>query len=409
MKIKTIVAVLAISLTIQVNAQWDTLSTGYNLKYEAIAFKDANNGVLVGNDLTLAGWGQILVTTDGGNSWGSPLAYQLERHDVDYTPMGSYWIVGDSGRVIFLGWPSSGFIFQGYISQSDLYCGFPVNDSAFFCAGENGVLYRTLNSGLVWDTLSSGTGENINDIYFTDAANGWLVADGGYVATTSDSGNTWTFVQQPLWGFYDYNSFSFQGTSGTNPYVVGETGKALSSLDGGNSWYSIATGTTNNLNCVRFGTNNAGLMCGDNGFIYRTDNAAWSWNADNSPSNADLFDIAFADDSTAFICGDSGVVLRSTINISTVEESSSSVITASAFPNPFNGTLFVDVELNNSSPVEIRINDITGKQIRVNTIANATAGHNRIEVSGTEELAAGMYFITITTSDAMITLPVVRQ
>ena len=409
MKIRTLIAAIAISLTSQVNAQWDTLSTGYNLKYEAIDFKDANNGVLIGNDISGVGAGYILITTDGGNNWSNPLGYQLERHDVDYSPNGNFWVVGDSGRVIYLGWPSSGYIFQGYLTQYDLYCGYTVNDSAFFCAGESGVLYSTFNSGLTWDTLSSGTGENVNDIYFSDAANGWIVADGGYLATTNDSGNTWTFVQQSLWGFYDFNGFAYQGSSGLNPYIVGEFGQGQFSVDNGDNWYSFTTNTVTDLNKIRFGTTLGGVICGNNGFISRSIDGGGSWFTETAPRNANLLDIAFAGDTTAYICGDSGVVLKSTVDISGIDNNSFSYFGASAFPNPFVQSLTVSILAEENTSANLVIADVTGKTVLTQNCSNLAQGVNRVEIGGAEYLAPGMYFITVISDAGNITLPVMKQ
>lgn len=407
MKFNFIITTLCL-FALTLNAQWDTLHTGYNLRYEAIDFKDANNGVVIGNDVSAAGTGYILVTVDGGISWStSPLPYQLERHDVDYAPSGNYWVVGDSGRVIYLGWPTSGYLYQGYISQRNLYCGFVLNDSVFYCGGEGGTLLRTLNSGSSWDTLASGTLETINDVYFSNPANGWIVADGGYLAMTNDSGNTWTFANQPFWGFRDLNSLSYQGTTGLNPYVVGTGGAGMYSIDGGTNWYQFATNSSVDINCIRFGTTNGGVICGANGFVARTVNGGGAWSTDAVPRVVDFYDIAFSTDSVAYICGDSGVVLKSTVDVSGITDVNS-VVTMNAYPNPAHEELFIELNPEVATTYTIRITDVTGAQVQTSQY-NASSGRQIIQIAGFSELANGIYFISISGENSTATAKVVKQ
>jgi len=408
MKIRFIYFLILFAIATNVNAQWDTLHTGFNLRYEAIDFKDENNGVVIGNDLSAAGTGYILITVDGGISWStSPLPYQLERHDVDYAPSGNYWVVGDSGRVIYLGWPNSGYIYQGYLTQQNLYCGFVSNDSVFYCGGEGGALFRTLNSGSTWDTLSSGTLETINDIYFSTAANGWIVADGGYLAMTTDSGNTWTFANQPFWGFRDLNSLSYQGTTGLNPYVVGTSGAGMYSTDGGTSWFQLATNTGEILNSIQFGTTNGGIICGANGFVSRSNNGGGNWNTDVVPRSVDYYDISFGSDSVAYICGDSGVVLKSTVDVSGISENNN-VSNLNAYPNPASEQLYL--ELNSEVPTNytIRIFDITGTEVRSSQNI-VVIGKQIVQINNFSELANGVYFITVTNASGTATTKVVKN
>lgn len=390
------------------NAQWDTISTGFNLKYEAIAFKDANNGVVLGNDPASTGFGQVMYTTDRGNTWNIYFPYYLDRHDADFTLVGNLWIVGDSGKITLVGYPQPSPIFTGYITQNDLYCGFAVNDSAFYCAGENGVAFRTFDYGLTWDTLDTQTSDNINDIYFADAANGWIAGNDGLLKVTADSGSTWTWVSTPLFAFYDYNGFAYQDSMGLNPYVVGQSGNAQFSTDGGVNWLSFSTGTTGDIQKIRFLNSLSGLMCGEDGYIYRTENGGWSWFSDPSSETVDLFDIAFAGDTTAFICGDSGVVLRSRTDISTVHQYSAPTVAAKAYPNPTSGPLFVEVLLREESNVEIQLVNLTGQVIQANYYENVSAGTQRFEVP-TSDCAAGMYFIRVQVDGAVVTMPVIRN
>ncbi len=416
MKIRTIIAAVAISLTSQVNAQWDTLNSGVTYRLNAIAANDPNmiGVVAVGfNPATDSGaYGTLVLSGDNGNTWweqAEEFAPNLELHDIDFTDNQRAWIVGDSGMVVlrtiwFLTYTSA-----NYISPYNLLCGYPVNDSVFSCAGEHGVAYRTFDYGNSWDTLSTGTSENINDIYFTDAANGWIVADGGYMAFTSDSGSTWTFVAQPMFGFEDINGFAYQGTSGLSPYFVGTSGLQNYSVNGGVSWSTIPWATTtNDLHKIRFMNDLSGIICGDNGHISRSEDGGGFWFTETAPTSQDLYDIAFAGDTTAFICGDSGVVLRSNRDISSVRPVTGVPISANVYPNPNDGQLFISLRTEAGSNVEIQLLDMTGRVISTNYNESVSGGENRFEIE-TENLASGIYFVKIQTNEQVVTLPVIRR
>lgn len=408
---KKLFAAVAVLFAGVLNAQWDTLHTGVDTKLTGIAFLNSSTGVAVGHSQSGSNGNLALVTYDRGNTWNTYLGSTTGDHeytDVTFTPSGTIWIIGDSGLVLHKNFPGTSHIADGNLTSSRLLCGRAPNDSVFYCGGENGVMFRTLDYGLTWTMLSIGSTESINDIYFDGVANGWIVCDDGYMAYTADSGSTWTFVAQPMWGFFDIKSIDYQDTLGINPYLAGNQGTAYFSVNGGLGWYGIATGTTNTLNKIRFGTHNAGLICGDNGFIYRSQDGGGIWMLETSSRNVDLFDIAYAGDTTAFICGDSGVILRSNIDISSVGQHTVSSFAAGVYPNPSNGPLNLQLMLTAESDLTIDVLDVTGQIVQTEYYENVNDGQSVLPLN-METHAEGMYFLRISNRYNAVTLRVVRQ
>jgi photosystem II stability/assembly factor-like uncharacterized protein len=396
------------------NAQWDTLNTGTDIRFNAIAHGDMIGQLAVGLNPAMdsGAYGAIFVSGDMGNTWWQimPAAWDknIEFWDVDCTSDQRAWIVGDSGHVIRQTIWFITYDCQVRLTGYSLRSGFAVNDSAFYCGGEHGVLFRTFDYGQTWDTLSSGTFETINDIYFSDAENGWIIGDGGFLKMTSDSGNTWTFVGTPLWGFNDFKSFDFQDTLGMNPYLVGESGSAQFSVNGGANWWAISTGTTETINRVRFLTSNAGLMVGNNGFIFRSENGGFTWFSDPSPVSVDLFGIAYSQDTTAFICGDSGVILRSNVDISSVRPRDAYSFNTTAYPNPTNGVLNVQMMLSEESDLVIELLDITGNLINTNYHENVMRGISTINLD-LSDYSSGFYFVRVSNGVTSSTLRIIKS
>ncbi len=61
-------------------------------------------------------------------------------------------------------------------------------------AGDDGYLASTSNGGRTWEKYPLGTTEGINEIYFRNESNGYLVA-GKKMFLTKDAGETWTETQ----------------------------------------------------------------------------------------------------------------------------------------------------------------------------------------------------------------------
>lgn len=100
--------------------------------------------------------------------------------------------------------------------------------------------------------------------------------------------------------------------------IVGEGGVMLSSVDGGITWDSIASGIATTIRSVQFPFPDTAYACGDSGMILRSNDGGRSWNRMDSPTSANLSRLVFPsgrivpNSRTAWIAGDSGIVLRTT-------------------------------------------------------------------------------------------------
>ncbi len=80
-----------------------------------------------------------------------------------------------------------------------------------------------------------------------------------------------------------------------------------------NGWYTITSGTTNNLYGVSFASANSGTVVGLTGTILRTTNGGLNWLPQTAPGTAThLFDVFFINDNTGWIVGDVGKIIKTT-------------------------------------------------------------------------------------------------
>lgn len=408
---KTFTFIAAFLFSFCANAQWDTLNTQTSTDFNSISFSDDWNGVAVGENAT-TGRGTAFFTVTAGMTWvqaNMPINAPAINDVGIFAPSSLGYAVGDSGFVFTCNTNVMTISAPHQVGTQNLNCIFNVNDSVAYIGGDHGVLYRTSDYGTTWDTLSSQTTQPIRDIYFMNGLVGWVVCDGGYIGNTIDGGQTWTAQPQDYLGFLQCKSISFT-TAGTSGFVVGDGGLMVQSVNAGISWDTFSSITIQNLTCIRFANNLAGIICGNNGTIYRTYVGGSNWaNESMSYVTEKLNKVCFSSDSIAYICGNDGRILKSNLDISSVETNISFAMNATAYPNPFDGDLNLSIHLEKASAVKISVLDVTGRIVLEENAGELNAGEHLVSPAGMSSLVNGMYLVRVATSYGSVTLPVVRQ
>ncbi|OHD07470.1 MAG: hypothetical protein A2Y34_04820 [Spirochaetes bacterium GWC1_27_15] len=106
----------------------------------------------------------------------------------------------------------------------------------------------------------------------------------------------------------------FVSKDGKNIWACGWSGTIVKSIDGGDNWKQINSGTNESLISLYFSIDNkTGWACGDNGAILKSTDGGDNWKQINSGTNESLTSIYFsADNKTGWICGSNGTILKST-------------------------------------------------------------------------------------------------
>lgn len=182
---------------------WETKTVGINNMISSIHFIDPDKGFLVtsGNSGS-AGQVHFIKTSDGGQTWSTPLALPGSGYDA---------------QVVFLN-EMKGFIFY------------------------QAKLYKTTDGGNTW-TASAEVNDNIYTLSFIDANNGWAGGKSRYFLKTTDGGITWTTVQTTGTPSISHiNKLHF--TSASDAYMIEYSGQQRTirqTSNGGASWDTIQT------------------------------------------------------------------------------------------------------------------------------------------------------------------------
>ena len=206
-------------------------------------------------------------------------------------------------------------------TNADLVAVYFTSAATGWVAGDNGYLASTTDGGRTWRRYPLNTTENINEIYFRNEKNGYLVA-GRKMFITNDAGLTWreTLLYRPgdfRNGTPEFLSIRFADKK--RGLVVGSVldrkGNVIDSLvmrteDGGDTWRRIVVPSKGELFHLDYHGSSHGWIVGDEGVILSTVNGGDTWTRQNSQTNVALYNVDFRDDDLGYVVGEKGVILR---------------------------------------------------------------------------------------------------
>ncbi len=206
-------------------------------------------------------------------------------------------------------------------TNSDLVAVYFTTAEDGWIAGDGGYLASTSDGGRTWKTYRLNTTEDINEIYFRNEKNGYLVA-GRKMFITHDAGLTWreTVIYRPS----DFKNgspefLSIRFADKRRGLLVGSVlnraGDVIDSLvmrteDGGETWRRVIVPSKGELFHVDYNGSSHGWIVGDEGVILATVDGGDSWIVQNSKTRLALFNVDFRDDDEGYAVGEKGLILR---------------------------------------------------------------------------------------------------
>jgi photosystem II stability/assembly factor-like uncharacterized protein len=281
--------------TVDGGTNWIPQGTGIDAYLTAVDFSDSLMGVTIGSrtpgDFSL---GIMLRTTDGGTTWIQNWArYNVVHSDVDLVDSSTGYIIG-SGELLKTT--------DGGDSWTDLLDGSPLgvvisisftNGLVGTAVGYGGEIMQTTDGGNSWISRRRADDSvyNISSVCFINSSTGVAIA-GQKILRTIDGGWTWT-IQEEASGFVSLLDVAFADE--LNGSAVGINGGIATTTDGGISWEWKDSGTPARLNGVSFGTATTGAAGGWMSTFVRTFDAGVSWELVASPSSDSVEDVFMFD------------------------------------------------------------------------------------------------------------------
>lgn len=186
--------------------------------------------------------------------------------------------------------------------------------------GDDGLVYRTDDGGRTWVRQAVGTSESVNDIYFQNKEDGYMVA-GSAVHFTTDSGRTWRearrFTPADFGGGVP-ELYSVRFASRKKGWIVGSISRRdvvtdsllLYTDDAGATWRTQLVPSRDELIHLDFADEKRGWIAGDKGTILKTTDGGLNWSRQRTGTNATLYHVNFVDDERGWAVGERATVLR---------------------------------------------------------------------------------------------------
>jgi photosystem II stability/assembly factor-like uncharacterized protein len=217
---------------------------------------------------------------------------------------------------------------QGWVStriataNKDLNTVFFLDEKRGWVGGDEGFLSRTDDGGTSWVQQVVETKAAINDIYFRDKEDGFLIA-GNTVFITKDKGSRWTEVRrfQPAeFDGADVELYSVRFTSKKKGWIVGSVSKRNNVVDSillytdnaGETWQRRRAPSRLELIHIEFVNEKHGWIVGAAGTILATIDAGETWLKQNAGISSTIYHVDFRNDKKGIAVGERGTILRTT-------------------------------------------------------------------------------------------------
>jgi photosystem II stability/assembly factor-like uncharacterized protein len=232
-------------------------------------------------------------------------------------------------------------------ATNDLVAVFFTSGERGYVAGDKGFFTFTNDGGKSWKKQVLNTDQDINEIYFRNDDNGYLVA-GKKMFLTDDRGRSWREIR--IYKPTDFKNLtpeflSVRFADKRRGLIVGslhnKEEEVVDSLvmrtdNGGETWSRILVQSKFELYHLDFVDSSRGWIVGDKGLILVTYDGGLNWEAQKSGTDKALFSVDFRDSTEGYAVGEKGTILRTESGGKTWETVKTN------FPNTFLRVDFAD-------------------------------------------------------------------
>ncbi|OLE53919.1 MAG: hypothetical protein AUG51_10675 [Acidobacteria bacterium 13_1_20CM_3_53_8] len=205
-------------------------------------------------------------------------------------------------------------------SGGDLNAVYFDNSKRGWTAGDNGYLSHTEDGGRTWTRQVIPTDRAVNDIYFRNGDDGFILA-GNLILATNNGGQNWREVTRftpAQVGGASAELYSIRFSSKKRGWIVGSLSRRdivvdsllLSTDDGGVSWQRRRAPVRDELIHVDFVNDHRGWIVGAGGTILHTEDEGETWVEQRSGVRATLYHVDFSNSNHGWAVGERGTILR---------------------------------------------------------------------------------------------------
>jgi photosystem II stability/assembly factor-like uncharacterized protein len=406
------------AIPLRAQQYWVPIETPTGKDLNALSFIDSARGWIAGDE------GIILKTENGGERW------TMQQNVLTTNVINIQFLNARLGWALSIKYPSDsnmwfgtyllktttgGNEWQSQIFDSVFYTTLFFQDSLHgWLGGSRGIIVRTTNSGGSWSDVDDSAAHrfDISRIHFFTPGYGFALGGNmdiaGIIWRTSDRGAKWfsRFVcAEPLNGIHFFDSLHILCVGGDADFGSGK----VETYDGGEHWQYTYLGIWGNARALSFRNDKEGWSpLGFSGTLMYTLDSGKSWMDVFSPDTIPMYDVVFTDGRNGYMCGAYGRVLKyigKTNNVPSdyEEQFPDKVILKQNYPNPFNPQTTINFLLHAAGKVTLKVYDVSGREVAT-LIDNKflQAGSHTIYFDGST-LMSGIYFYRLTVNGNTVT------
>jgi hypothetical protein len=182
-----------------------------------------------------------------------------------------------------------------------------LNGANIFAVGTGGQIFKSTDSGVTWTTVEDGAGGALNSIAFADENVGYAVGAGNVFLTTDDGGATWAVGTGPAVG---EDLLAVAVNSKGHVFVGSNAGAMYVSEDVGVTWETRVDLGSGSIDWIAFDADNhyVGAMIWNTaapvGYLYRSENNGAAWRrVSGMPVNSGLHTGHICDVNHIYVAG----------------------------------------------------------------------------------------------------------
>jgi photosystem II stability/assembly factor-like uncharacterized protein len=288
-------------------------ATSENL--HSIAAVDAQHIWVSGN------YGTVLSSADKGRTWQEHESgiEELLLGSITFANQNEGWAAGVKGTIVHTSDGGKNWTVQPSNIEYDIHDLYFLDARHGWAVGEYGTAFHTDNGGKKWQSLIEPTDIFYNDVFFVDRMTGWIVGEFGTILHTRDGGITWQNQECPdlaalvAGGDWDRPQPALYGIyfiDKNRGWIVGLDGVIIQTVDGGNTWKKVDSGTDKSLYSVVI-KGQKGWIVGNKGAYLMSDDGGNTWDLRENAIKTKFWlrEISFVDDLHGLIVGARGTIV----------------------------------------------------------------------------------------------------
>lgn len=208
-------------------------------------------------------------------------------------------------------WKSGSIVADNYISQQLWGINF-VDSNVGWVAGTDGFIAKTTNGGNSWIIQgASMTNKWLKDIWAYDENNAWIVGNEGVILKSENGGDSWLIQGE---GVTSNDLYGIDGLNQNQLAIVGNKNTFLYTSDGGQTWQVSSHNLAENykIQALNIVDEFHAWAVGTSGVILFSPDMGINWSRQDSLTTLALDDVHFKDDSTGYLVGQSGTIFETT-------------------------------------------------------------------------------------------------